>query len=572
MVTLSLDVLSLTVVLFSAIAVPHRVRADQGICDLSAGTWDENVGICTVCVDGVNCGCVLDTNSFVITCDSYCVDLANCGTASCQGGVTETLCQATVPVADSGTLRLSWTCSVAGACSCDQATWNDEDCAVCNASLGQPVEYDCTNVVDASGLVAGPCHNAGTCATDMGGTMAPTPAPLDLDRSYRTDASFRAKVASMTLPQASAAANIPIGAAIPDGDLGLKELAEFVPSHYNMVVGENLMKWNRLLVNETVYDEYNFTGADAMVSAAKSANAVVRGHVLIWGRSPGSTYPESVLTTVQASSDPQETLLEIMRNHIQAVTEHFQGSVDVWDVVNEHLTSQVDSNIFYTTFGDDYVRLSFELAREFLPDTKLVWNEALSEFGLDNPSIAWWIDTLQKYKEDGVPVDGIGVQGHTINNLHDTDQLATFLQAVADIGYDIELTEVDARFNTFLDQPDPFAAQGEYLKRYAEACIHTGRCKGIPFWGLSDRTTWLDWIFPLTKPNLPLLIDEEGYEKPAWLSVRTALEESVASTSSNSPVSAPTTTTITSSVSVYAQPWTLYHSLAAILVAFLVCE
>mmetsp|Transcript_15964 Transcript_15964/g.34701 ORF Transcript_15964/g.34701 Transcript_15964/m.34701 type:complete len:357 (+) Transcript_15964:1046-2116(+) len=307
-----------------------------------------------------------------------------------------------------------------------------------------------------------------------------------------------------------------------------------------MVVGENNMKWNRLLVDEAFYDEYNFTEADVMVSAATNANVSVRGHVLIWGRSPGSTYPESVLTAVQASSDPQATVREIMRNHIKAVTEHFKGSVDVWDVVNEHLTSQVDSNIFYTTLGDDYVKLSFEFAREFLPDdTKLVWNEALSEFALDNPNIAWWLDTLKKYKEEGVPIDGIGVQGHTINSLHDTDQLAIFLQTVADMGFDIELTEVDARIGVFLDQPDPFVAQGEYLRKYSEACIHTGRCVGVTFWGLSDRITWLDWIFPQTKPNLPLLLDEEGYEKPAWLGVRTALEES-ASTGAINTSSDPT--------------------------------
>ena len=55
-------------------------------------------------------------------------------------------------------------------------------------------------------------------------------------------------------------------------------------------------------------------------------------------------------------------------------------------------------------------------------------------------------------------------------------------------------------------------AQGEFFKDYANACFETGRCKGITFWGLDDNHTWYDGLFTKTKPNLPLLIDEEGYQ------------------------------------------------------------
>mmetsp|Transcript_21827 Transcript_21827/g.39338 ORF Transcript_21827/g.39338 Transcript_21827/m.39338 type:complete len:110 (+) Transcript_21827:472-801(+) len=69
-------------------------------------------------------------------------------------------------------------------------------------------------------------------------------------------------------------------------------------------------------------------------------------------------------------------------------------------------------------------------------------------------------------------------------------------------------------------------AQGEFFKDYANACLKTGRCKEITFWGLDDNHTWYDGLFTETKPNLPLLIDEEGYMKPAWLGVRDAFESS----------------------------------------------
>ena len=84
-----------------------------------------------------------------------------------------------------------------------------------------------------------------------------------------------------------------------------------------------------------------------------------------------------------------------MAEHISSVGTHFKGRVDVWDVVNKHLLSRIDENIFYTILGDDYVRVALETASNFLPgETRLVWNEALANFRLDDPTITWWLDTL----------------------------------------------------------------------------------------------------------------------------------------------------------------------------------
>ena len=335
----------------------------------------------------------------------------------------------------------------------------------------------------------------------------------------------------MTLPEASKLAGVPMGAAVPDNAKGrswsLETQKEHVPSHYNVIVVENGMKHSNLLEDESILGIYNFTNADAIIDHARLVGADVRGHVLIWGRGRGTTYPEALAVQVEQSETPQETLKVLMDEHIHTVANHFRGRVDVWDVVNEHLSSMIDDNTFYTTLGNDYVRYAFETTATYLSDdTRLVWNEALANFNLDDPTISWWLDTLRTFKEENVPIDGIGVQGHNINQKHNITELAIFLQAVVDIGYDVELTEVDAPITLFSDQEDPFKAQADFFQEYAKACLGTGRCKGITFWGLGDDNTWYDGLFVETKPNLPLLIDEEGYVKPAWLGVRNAFESS----------------------------------------------
>lgn len=377
------------------------------------------------------------------------------------------------------------------------------------------------------------CWNAGSCAGEVNVTSSPTPSPIALDRPYRTDGAFRAEVERMSLPAASEAAGVLVGGAVPDSsvDNAIDLMKTHVPSHYNLVVAENDMKWNRLLVDEDVLGEYNFSFADEIVDYANGVGAEVRGHVLIWGRVKGTTYPEVVATQVEASGNPSAMLLGLMRDHIEAVADHFGERVGVWDVVNEHLTSRIDDNIFYTTLGDAYVKFAFQIAREAFPNsTRLIWNEALGNFDLSDPTISWWLEKLRQYKNESVPIDAIGVQGHNLAK-HDTVKLGAFLQAVADIGYDVEITELDAPISLFLDDEedeDPFVAQGEFFEKYALACLNTRRCSGITFWGLDDSTTWYDFVNPRTKPNLPLLIDEEGYEKPAWLGVRDALLESSA--------------------------------------------
>lgn len=304
----------------------------------------------------------------------------------------------------------------------------------------------------------------------------------------------------MTLPEASNIAGVPIGAAVPDNVAGrewsLDVQEKYVPSQYNMIVVENGMKWNSLIEDPDVLGIYNYTNADAIVDHAVSVGASVRGHTLIWGRGRGKTYPEVVAVQVEQSDDPEGTLKSIMEDHIRSVTTHFKGRVDVWDIVNEHLSSRIDENIFYTTLGDDYVKFAFEAASSILlaegdTTTRLVWNEALSNFQLDDPTVVSWLDTLRSYKEASVPIDGIGIQGHNINQKHNVPDLAAFLQKVIDIGYDVELTEIDAPIKLFVNEAssDPFVKQGNFFKDYVNACLETGRCKGITFWGIDDNHT-----------------------------------------------------------------------------------
>ena len=107
-----------------------------------------------------------------------------------------------------------------------------------------------------------------------------------------------------------------------------------------VIVVENGTKWP----NSGALGEYNFNSADAIVDHAVSVRAQVGGHALIWGRGRGQTYPEEVAVQVEQSDTPEDTLKQLMDEHIRTVTNHFKGRVDVWDVVNEHLSSCINAS------------------------------------------------------------------------------------------------------------------------------------------------------------------------------------------------------------------------------------
>ena len=120
---------------------------------------------------------------------------------------------------------------------------------------------------------------------------------------------------------------------------------------------------------------------------------------------------------------------------------------------------------------------------------------------------------------------GVGIQSHHINATKDPSDLKQFMEKVHALGLRIELTELDAPIHHFADADDPYAAQGEFYRRWCEAALAVPACRGITIWGLDDSATWYDVLPPRmsTKPNAPLLFDEDRQRKPAYYGVLDAL-------------------------------------------------
>lgn len=90
-------------------------------------------------------------------------------------------------------------------------------------------------------------------------------------------------------------------------------------------------------------------------------------------------------------------------------------------------------------------------------------------------------DHVQKWLAAGIPIDGIGIQGHLGGGNPGADGMQAGLEKLAATGVtELAITELD-----IVDAPAT-----EYVK-VTDACLAVEKCVGITVWGVSDAVSTL---------------------------------------------------------------------------------
>ncbi|UCD84610.1 MAG: endo-1,4-beta-xylanase [Deltaproteobacteria bacterium] len=311
-----------------------------------------------------------------------------------------------------------------------------------------------------------------------------------------------------------------IGAAIadPEGDLEQKTIGV----HFNSVTAENAMKWGSLAPS---VGQYDFQEADALVDFADERGVRIRGHVLVWR----NQQPADLEAEVLGADDPEARLRAILAEHIEAVAGRYSGQVDTWDVVNEPMEQygiQIDNNLFYQYLGEEYIDESFSLARAADPQARLFLNEYFYVHNPTDERVVAFHALVKRLLERGVPIDGVGIQGHFwgilgVDELPARTAFEEMLRSFTELGLEVEITEMDVSRNYFPHAEDPFAEQAQVYADVFAACRAVPDCIGVTTWGMSDINTWLDRNEPFSNyaPHHPLLLDTNLQPKPAYYAV-----------------------------------------------------
>lgn len=309
-----------------------------------------------------------------------------------------------------------------------------------------------------------------------------------------------------------------------------------VKKQFNALTAENAMKWQFIHPEP---DRYDFETADALVSFAQEQDMAVIGHTLVWQ----SQTPRWVFQDSSGGQADRELLLARMRDHIQTVAGRYKGRILGWDVVNEALNEEGEfrRSPWLRIIGEDYIDYAFRFAHEADPEAELYYNDYNMWYPGKVEGVVRLVKTLQS---KGIPIHGIGLQGHWGLDYPDMDELEAAFRQFAATGMKIMITELDV---DVLPQPSDYRGADisknfelrQALNPYPEALPdsmqqvladryvdffrlfykYRAAVTRVTFWGVHDGHSWKNHFPVRGRTNYPLLFDRNLEPKPACRAV-----------------------------------------------------
>lgn len=253
--------------------------------------------------------------------------------------------------------------------------------------------------------------------------------------------------------------------------------------------------------------ELVFSETDAAMSLATTLGMEVFGQTLVWFEDIPAWVKSTPVGKVEAT----------MLKHIDTLVSRYAGRVKLWNVVNEAIDDEGNIRLNHKwaeAMGADYISKAFIRAHAADPIAILYYNE----YDIESNTIKYNAvkALLKNLLSKGVPVHALGWQMHVKLGSFDPTTLLARFNAIADMGLDNYITELDVELPSKPTTAD-YENQKQAYKTIVETFLAARRHKTIVVWGLRDGSPY--W---LTNGH-PLLFDESFRKKPAYFGVQEAL-------------------------------------------------
>lgn len=317
-----------------------------------------------------------------------------------------------------------------------------------------------------------------------------------------------------------------VGVAINHRNLSTDEQKNLVLENFNSVTCENEMKPISVHPAE---GQWTWENADAIANFCRANKIKMRGHTLCWH----SQFCDWMFVDKKGKDVSKEVFYQRLREHIHAVVNRYKDVVYCWDVVNEAISdggrrggqsSPYRETRAYKLCGDEFIAKAFQFAREADPNAQLFYND----YNAADPGKRDRIyNMVKKMKDAGVPIDGIGMQGHYNIYGPNMDDVDAAIQKYSTIVKNIHFTELDIRANEEMGGQLQFSREGvrisdqvramhedQYNRLFRVLRKHKDVVKVVTFWNLSDKDSWVGTA------NYPLLFDADLKKKHVYYTVR----------------------------------------------------
>ena len=323
-----------------------------------------------------------------------------------------------------------------------------------------------------------------------------------------------------------------IGVAVNRNNVSNPQQAALVRQEFNSITAENDMKPISVHPAEGVW---HWEGADSVANFCRTNGIRLRGHCLCWH----SQFTDWMLYDKKGRLVKKEVFYQRLREHIHAVVNRYKDVVYCWDVVNEAISDRPGGSMvngqwvpnpyresaLWKLCGDEFIAKAFEFAHEADPQALLFYND----YNECEPGKRDRIyNMVKKMQQQGVPIHGIGMQGHYNIYGPSEEDLDAAISKYAELVRHIHITELDVRTNTEQGGQLRFA-QGEakpqpsyistlqedqYNRLFRVFRKHSDVIDCVTFWNLSDHDSWLG------VNNHPLPFDENYTPKRSYTIIR----------------------------------------------------
>lgn len=278
------------------------------------------------------------------------------------------------------------------------------------------------------------------------------------------------------------------GCAIPnsfvDGSMSVNDKKHFEEkflANFNSAVTENAVKWATM---ERRKGEVDYSVIDGILKWTDANNIPLRGHNLFWG------IPQFIQPWVKELSD--EELELTIKNRAETVTARYKGRFVEYDLNNE----MVHGNYYEERLGANITKKMAEWSQNGDPEIKLWLNDYDILTGKKLPE---YMAQIRRFLKQGVPIAGIGVQGHLHSETFDRYQLKNALDSLAQFDLPIRITEFNIpgqRSKYYEDRKLKLTNEEELLKAtelvdYYKICFAHPAVDGMIMWGFWEGANWI---------------------------------------------------------------------------------
>ncbi len=322
-----------------------------------------------------------------------------------------------------------------------------------------------------------------------------------------------------------------IGVAVNQRNISDAQQSDLVKREFSSMTAENDMKPASVHPAE---GRWTWERADRIADFCRQNGIKLRGHTLMWH----AQMCDWMFYDENHNLVTKEVLFRKMREHIHTVVNRYKDVVYCWDVFNECIADgprrlnaegkdqPLRESTFYKICGnDEYIRKAFEYAREADPDALLFYNDYNECDHVKRDRI---YEMVKEMKAAGVPIDGIGMQGHYNIYGPSEEDIEAAVSKYAEIVDHIHVTELDIRVNREMGGQLRFSRnegaeisneqiekqEAQYAAIFRVMRRHADVVDCVTFWNLSDRDSWLG------SNNYPLLFDKDYNPKNVYRVVK----------------------------------------------------